>query len=175
MDELKVIDGTQGKYSISAEGYVYSHVNTQGHLLPNKVNKRKTQISIWGYPVVDITLDGKRKKYPIHRLVATYFIENPQSKPCVNHKDGNKLNNSVSNLEWVTYSENEKHSYDTLGKVVANCRAVEVYTKDGVFVNVFESLNAACRYTGAQPSNAAKNMKGLRTHAANHIYKYVGT
>jgi hypothetical protein len=173
VEGLKIIKGTNGKYSISNMGKVYSHVGKSGDIIPEKLEERKVQISIWGYSVVDILFEGKRKKYPIHRLVACNFIENPGNKPCVNHKDGNKQNNLASNLEWVTYSENEKHSHEILGKKAPNCRAVEVCTKEGVFVDIFESLNAACRYTGAQQSNALKNINGIRTHAANHTYKYI--
>lgn len=56
---------------------------------------------------------GKKDRVYLHRLVAGAFIENPLNKPCVNHKDGDKLNNSVDNLEWVTHQENVIHEYAT--------------------------------------------------------------
>jgi hypothetical protein len=56
----------------------------------------------------------------VHRVVAEAFIPNPQGKRCVNHKDGNKLNNNVSNLEWVTYSENTTHAFKT-GLEIPQC------------------------------------------------------
>ena len=111
------IVGTDGKYFISDEGRVYSHVDNHGNVDIKYRKERKQQETIWGYKTVDLAYPNKRKKAPIHRLVAEHFINNPYCKPCVNHIDGNKHNNHVSNLEWVTYSENEKHSYHVLGKV----------------------------------------------------------
>jgi hypothetical protein len=171
--EIKLIEHTGNKYSVSNTGKIFSHVTKGGKIDLTQINERKAQISIWGYPVVDLLKHNKRVKYPIHRLVALAFIPNPLDKPCVNHLDGNKLNNHVDNLEWCTYSENEKHSHDVLGKKAPNCKPVEVYHKDGLFIGTFDSLNEACRYTGAQCSNAIKNIKGTRTHAANHVFKYV--
>lgn len=66
-----------------------------------------------GYIIVNILMqDGSRKQIPKHRIVAEVFIPNPERKPEVNHIDGNKMNNNVSNLEWFTSSENEKHAYE---------------------------------------------------------------
>ena len=62
-----------------------------------------------GYPAVCLASDGKYKDYMIHRLVAEAFIPNPGDKPEVNHLDGDKKNNIVSNLEWVTSKENTDH------------------------------------------------------------------
>lgn len=58
----------------------------------------------------------KYKNVQVHRVVAKKYIPNPENKPCVNHKNGIKDDNRIENLEWVTYSENEQHSYDVLGK-----------------------------------------------------------
>lgn len=67
-----------------------------------------------GYQVVNIfTKTLSRKQYLVHRLVAGQFIDNPQNKPQINHKDGNKINNKVENLEWVTAAENIQHAIDT--------------------------------------------------------------
>lgn len=70
-----------------------------------------------GYKMAYLTSYCKRRALLVHRLVAQVFIENPCTKSCVNHKDGNKSNNVVENLEWVTHSENSLHYYRELGGV----------------------------------------------------------
>lgn len=67
----------------------------------------------FGYMTVQLTMDGKRKILLTHRLIAAAFIPNPKNKPQVNHKDGNKTNNHISNLEWCTASENVIHANET--------------------------------------------------------------
>lgn len=80
--------------------------------------KSRKKISGWvnytGYRQVHLTKDGIDKYYRAHRLVAEAFISNPLSKPHVNHKDGNRSNNQVSNLEWVTSAENLWHAEHVL-------------------------------------------------------------
>ena len=69
-----------------------------------------------GYPCIGIVVDGKPKYKSVHRIMAETFIPNPDNKPCVNHKDRNRENFSLDNLEWVTYSENIIHSIKNGGR-----------------------------------------------------------
>lgn len=85
--------------------------NVKSH---NKLIKGETCKN--GYKRIHVSNEGIDYKFLIHRLVAEAFIPNSENKPCVNHKDGDKENNNVDNLEWVTYSENETHSYKVLNK-----------------------------------------------------------
>lgn len=94
------IDGFDGKYLISTWGRVYSFNSNK--FLIGEINEK-------GYCRVTLSKNGKHKHYKVHRLVAEAFIPNPYNKPQVNHKDGNKLNNSIANLEWVTNQENQDH------------------------------------------------------------------
>ena len=90
-------------YSITNDGQVFSH----------KTNKFKKPFNDQvGYVRIQLYQDNKKKNYYLHRLIANTYICNPDNKPQVNHIDGNKANNSVSNLEWVTSKENMQHSFD---------------------------------------------------------------
>lgn len=73
-----------------------------------------------GYQSITTSISNKQRSQLVHRMIASTFIPNPEGKPCTNHIDGIRSNNVVTNLEWVTYKENERHSYDVLGKVAWN-------------------------------------------------------
>ena len=73
----------------------------------------KGEITKGGYHRINVSHEGKRAKYLVHRLVAEAFIPNPDNLPVVNHIDGNKLNNNVDNLEFVSYGGNLAHAYKT--------------------------------------------------------------
>ena len=103
--------GYEGLYMVSNMGNVMGvPKSTQaGHLIRARTGHR-------GYMHVCLCKDNKKKTFSVHRLVATAFIPNVDRKPEVNHKNGNRVDNRVENLEWVTRSENERHAYDKLGK-----------------------------------------------------------
>lgn len=88
------------------ENVLYT-VLENGDIIGPKGGKLKYAVNNCGYPFVAIS--GVCRT--VHRIVAKTFIPNPLNKKCVNHKDGDKLNNRVSNLEWVTHSENAKHAF----------------------------------------------------------------
>lgn len=98
---VKPIKGWEGLYEIYSDGRVYS-------LVSNKF--LKPRLSMDGYERVALCDKGKRYEYRIHRLVAEAFIENPENKPQINHKDFNKRNNFINNLEWCTNLENVHYS-----------------------------------------------------------------
>ena len=105
LSRLPVV-GFEGVYDVTCEGEIYRIKPAQG----TQTGLLKTSNEVGGYTKVRLCVGGKTSLHFVHRLVAEAFIPNPENKPCVNHKDGNKQNNKTANLEWVTYSENMFHS-----------------------------------------------------------------
>lgn len=89
-----------------------------GEVLQRRANGQLRTISQYkekfGYFRVTLLVDGRRKNKLVHRLVAQTFLPNPKAKLQVNHKNGNRLDNAVQNLEWATAQENERHKTDVL-------------------------------------------------------------
>lgn len=108
-----------------------------------------------------------RKLY-VHRLMAELFILNPDNKKQVNHIDGNKHNNSVANLEWVSHQENAIHAYAT---GLCPTVAVNQYTLSGDLVASYRSIKEAETVTGVCNPNITKVIKGIRRTAGGFIWK----
>lgn len=153
--EMKAIAGYEGMYSVAEDGQIWSHHS-------NRFLKPKKHPS--GYRTVNLSKDGVAHTYYIHRLVAEAFIPNPDNLPQINHKDEDKTNNAVSNLEWMSAIDN--NNYGTRNERIAKkVRCVETGEE-------FNSCSAAARavnHTTASLSNALK--KGHR--CANYHWEYV--
>lgn len=121
MEEIwKDIKGYEGIYKISNFGKIKSlerKIGINGGYFINKEKILKPNQDSRGYPSVRLRLNGVPILYRVHRLLAIAFIPNSENKPCVNHKNGIKSNNSLDNLEWCTQSENIRHAIDTGLKV----------------------------------------------------------
>ena len=104
------IKGYEGRYQVSSMGRVKTveRHKSDGRRQPEAI--RKTQIDHRGYEFVLLYNGERMNRFSVHVLVANAFIPNPEHKPQVNHIDGDKLNNVLENLEWVTASENQFHA-----------------------------------------------------------------
>lgn len=116
----KPVLGYDGLYSVSNLGAVRSEnrvVRSKNGVCKKLYGKglvlRKNRT---GYNMVFLSKDGAPKIHQVHRLVAQAFIPNPENKPCVNHKNGVRTDNRVENIEWCTFSENNKYTFAVLGR-----------------------------------------------------------
>lgn len=134
----KDVEGYEGHYEISSLGKFKSSKYGRKTILTQ-------QIGTTGYFHVFLSVKSKVKIIKTHRLVAKAFIPNPQNKPQVNHKDGNKLNNRLSNLEWVTHKENAEHAYKSGLTTVDHFNKKVICTKTG---KTFESVVEAAKASG---------------------------
>lgn len=105
------IRGYEGNYQISSLGRIKSinRIAPNGQAFPERIMKQRIEST--GYMGLTLWKNNKSKMHHTHRLLLDSFVENPFCKRVSNHKDGNKLNNDLSNLEWATYTENLKHAY----------------------------------------------------------------
>lgn len=182
-EQWKPIQGYDGRYCISNHGRVYSHLSKRV-LKNSKTNN--------GYLTVELFDDNhKSKRHLVHRLVGETFLDNPNKYPCINHKDENRSNNFVDNLEWCTHKYNSNYG-TCIEKRVANTdyskpfykehalensmkRRVKVsqYSVDGELLNVYESGADASRETGISHSHILECCAGKRCKTVGgFVWKY---
>lgn len=165
MEYMKVPLYACKEYSIDTNGIIYGKNN-----MP-----LKPSINHNGYQIVNLMIDGKRVGYSVHTLVATQFLGKQSSiKNQVNHKDGIKTNNAISNLEWVSQSENIQHSINVLGNTIGkyNCRKINGYNSDTKEYVVFNSLTEAAAFINE--TKKLKSNRGTIWSAINRGYKCGG-
>lgn len=165
-DDIKPIAGFEA-YKIDVRGNVYSY---------RTGNVMKTFLDAKGYERIDFKINGKRyRSKSIHRLVAQTFIPNPNNLPQVNHKDENKLNNCVENLEWCSNKYNA--NYGSRNKRIVISR-YKNYSKPVLQLNDKNEIVKEYRcvedtkYDGFQPSNIRHVLAGKRKRANGYEWKY---
>ena len=165
MEEWKVIKNYP-MYEVSSEGRIRSYYNgSHGKRIIPKILSLKTDRI--GYTFIHLKNELGRKPLRVHKLVAEAFIPNPDNLPEVNHKDENKSNNSVYNLEWCKRLYNVRYS-----KVwESNERAVLQYTETGIFIKEYKSLSEAARDNNITPQSIFVAIKNTWC-SANFKWRY---
>lgn len=176
----KDIKGYESLYQVSNLG----RVRSKEHLVPSSYgstrmspSKIRTNCFDGNYYHVILFKNGKRKVCLVHRLVAESFIPNQYNLPQVNHKDGNKLNNNVDNLEWCTAQENQLHAFAIGLKTpnITHYRGVLVFRlSDGSFVGEYKSQHEAARELGLNVAHVCSVLKGRVKHTRGYYFKYNG-
>lgn len=158
-----VLDGSQTRYLVSNLGNIWSVIN--GKLLNPSVSS--------GYKYVTLSHEGKKYKNNIHRLVAITFIANPNNLEYVNHKNGDKFDNRLENLEWTTPSGNKQHATDTLGADGPRV-GVYQYSLDGTeFIAHYDSIAEAARQTGTSQTGITDACRGKYNMSGGFTWRYV--
>jgi hypothetical protein len=183
MEIWKDIEGYGGMFQVSNKGRIKSYLGSNTGLIRSVKNKLGTYLSIVlcgnGLPT---------KSVKVHRLVANAFIPNHENKPEVNHKDGNKQNNAVENLEWVTRSENVQHAvmhnpHMLMGMNIYNRyirpKTIQQFSMDGMLLAEYPNSIMACRSTGVCNRNILQVASGdeykpgmVRRQAGGYIWRY---
>lgn len=187
MEEIwKDIDGYEGLYQVSNLGNVRS-LNFGRKKEIQKLKPRKTRA---GYLQVDLCGKGKTKTASVHRLVAGAFLDNIDNHPYINHKDENKENNNIENLEWCSPKYNYEYSVSLHPERKPFCKVerkgrktgmfgaykhtlpVLQLTKDGKIIKIWETVCIAGRETGWRASSIVDCCNGKRHTAYGYIWRF---
>lgn len=180
INEIKGLEKIEG-YKIYEDGKIESNLkfsgNTRKYLIGNIGKELKPMLTRKGYLKVEL----KGKGHYIHRLVGLAFIPNKHDKPQINHKDGNKLNNNVNNLEWVTGQENHTHkmlnglNVTLSGQDHYRIKKVGIYDLAGNYIKSFFSITEAMKQLNLlnKQGNICACLKGRQKTAYGYIWKYL--
>lgn len=177
----KDVVGFEGLYKVSNLGRVKSLQRTcigkNGVVVVTNERIKNVHDNRYGYLALPLYKNNKVYNRYVHRLVCEAFLSNPNNHPCVNHKDEDKWNNRVDNLEWCTYKynstygsarERQKKTYRKNHKMM---KTVYQYTLNGAFVAEYIGLREAERQTGCKSIH--QNLMGLYKQAGGYRWSYV--
>ncbi len=167
------------------KGYPDYFITEYGSVFSQKSGKNLKKLKSWrhrqGYLRVEFSGINGRSKKLVHRLVGEAFIPNPESKRTINHKNGIKTDNRVSNLEWNTHSENTKHAFSTLGKKVKkgkesphSRKVFRIDKKNGKEI-LFGTLREGGQSVGKSATgctNICLTCRGKRKSAYGYYWRY---
>lgn len=164
------------------KGFDDYQISTKGRVWSSKTNRilcQNLKSKTCPYLAVCLLSNGKQKTYPVHRLVAETFLTREQGKCQVNHIDGDKTNNDITNLEWVTRSENDRHAFRIGLRKTESSRinkAIQSRQRRVKNVNtgkVYDSIVACAKDIGGQHSGVSKCLSGERETYYGFKFEYV--
>ena len=157
-------------YTITDDGHVFSlnYMNT------GKKKELKRFIDNRGYYAVNLSMGtrGNKKLVEVHRLVAEHFLPNPDNLPQVNHKDTDKLNPDISNLEWCTQSDNIKHAYDNKLISKTSKRVIQFDLSTGETMAIFDSARDVERQLGISDTAISLCCNGKTKSCRGYGWKF---
>lgn len=184
MEYWKQIEGYKPIYQVSNLGRIRSlarETNSNGGIFHRKEKFLKYSKSRIGYLLVFLyTETGKRKTVSVHQIVAKAFIPNPENKPEIDHKDGDKTNNTIENLRWVTHKENCENPLTAMKQKkyiqekAKHKKSIAAYTLTGNLIGVWPTITMASNETGTCRHSISSAAKGKYKSANNLIWKYNG-
>lgn len=126
-----------------------------------------------GYQYVNFKVDGKNTNFAVHRIVANAFIPNPNGYTEINHKDYDKTNNCVDNLEWVTSKQNKQHAYLKEENHISRGKAVEQYDLDGNYIKTYQTISHAAKEMNCSISAISNCCLGRSKTSQGFRWKFV--
>lgn len=169
------IPGYEGIYIINDRGVIrtlfreFKDVWNRNYIVEEKILKPSTDTN--GYKQVVLSKNGKRKSFKVHRLVAQTFIPNPNNYPQINHKDENKLNNNVDNLEWCTQLYNCQYGTRSIRCTKHRKHKVKQIKENNV-IATYNSMQEAEKETGVKYQNIYLSIK-KNQKAGGYRWEYV--